>query len=477
MRSLQLQTALGAYVDAAAALLQADIAAGAEVQLEVGAERRGPRGTPLYSYRALTGVFIEERDDALQRLPEHAEAARLLEGFDGLERYVAACGGRAAQAKGYARVCASMTALLADVFEGQTEFHLHPDRVRAALERLENAAVAGPNQMTLVATLHGIQISSPEMQLAKGLRIAQPGAVDGVPDAVRPPQDDARAGSHVLVMYSAECEDAAAGVEQGSELLAELQRALRLFGDGRVRLGSLAWARIGTGAWAPFVLGGAGAQAQGVLVVAAEQEDELRAFCNLVSRRAPRRDEVAWALRRFELGCDRVSPHEAITDHLLALRAVLEPEGPASAQLAGRLAALCATPEDRCTLTERVGEVIALERAVCAGQSVKPAAVRAAAEELSGHLRALLSDVICGHLDRDLTSLADELLLDDGVTAASDAEDGASELEAPELSGALGAPEPQEQLQAPEPPEDGAGDTDELAASKPRRRRAVAAAR
>ncbi len=31
-------------------------------------------------------------------------------------------------------------------------------------------------------------------------------------------------------------------------------------------------------------------------------------------------------------------------------------------------------------------------------------------QALGGHLRALLRDVICGHLDRDLVSLADELL-------------------------------------------------------------------
>ena len=44
-----------------------------------------------------------------------------------------------------------------------------------------------------------------------------------------------------------------------------------------------------------------------MLVVTAEQEDELRAFCNLVSRRAPHGNELAWALRRFELGCERES--------------------------------------------------------------------------------------------------------------------------------------------------------------------------
>ena len=72
-----------------------------------------------------------------------------------------------------------------------------------------------------------------------------------------------------------------------------------------------------------------------MLVVTAEQEDELRAFCKLVSRRAPHGNELAWALRRFELGCERADPYEALSDHLLALRALLEPEGPSSGLLAG----------------------------------------------------------------------------------------------------------------------------------------------
>jgi hypothetical protein len=150
-----------------------------------------------------------------------------------------------------------------------------------------------------------------------------------------------------------------------------------------------------------------------MLVVTAEQEDELRAFCNLVSRRAPHRNEVAWALRRFELGCERESFQEALSDHLLALRALLEPEGPSSGLLAGRLAALCATPESRPALTARAIEALALERAIIAGSSDEHSGARALTENIADHLRALLRDVICGHLDPDLISLADEILLED----------------------------------------------------------------
>jgi hypothetical protein len=151
-----------------------------------------------------------------------------------------------------------------------------------------------------------------------------------------------------------------------------------------------------------------------MLVVTPEHEDELRAFCNLVSRRAPEGNELAWALRRYELGCERASPGEALTDHLLALRALLEPEGTASGLLAGRVAALCATPQDRIQLTERIVQALAIERAAIAGGgTLARSGALELAREVGDHLRALLRDVICGHLSPDLVGLADELLLED----------------------------------------------------------------
>jgi hypothetical protein len=162
-----------------------------------------------------------------------------------------------------------------------------------------------------------------------------------------------------------------------------------------------------------------------VTLIPASQEDELRAFCNLISRRMPEfagRGEVAWALSRFELGCERTLPLEALTDHLLALRALLEPEGATSGRLAQRLAVLCAPPKERSVLAERIARAIALERAVIAGLARWGADADALVDEVSEHLRALLRDVICGHLDSDLCTVADELLSEAaaGVSSALD---------------------------------------------------------
>jgi hypothetical protein len=440
MRSRQLQNALTDYVEAAAGHLRAEVEAGAEVPFEVGsrAGRAGARGTPLYCYRALTGAFIAEREAALKRLPGHAEVAKLLEGFDGLDRYLAGTGADLARAKGRARVRAAMKLLLEDVFDEQTDFQARPERVRAAIERLEHSAFAGPSQLTVVATLHGLTISSSELQLAKGLVIAHSEAIEGLPQATLAASAEASAESHLVVVHTAEEDDPPAGVLRGRGLLRELLRALRLFGDGRVTLGALGWFRVAAGAWSPVAIGGGG-RPHGMLVVTVEQEDELRAFRNLISRRAPKGDEVAWALRRFELGCEREAPQEALTDHVLALRALLEPEGPASGLLAGRVGALCAAPESRAELSERVAEAVAVERSLIAGASVKQATVRALGEELSAHLRALLSDVICGHLDSDLVALADELLLAPADGGDAYEADGGEEETDGELEAALEA--------------------------------------
>lgn len=421
MRSLQLQTALSDFAEQAAARLHVDVLAGQEVPFELASRSARVRGaSPLYCYRPLTGTFIAERFPELRRLDGYAAAAALLEDFDGLDRYLISTGEEPVGRGAHGGADAALLALLQDMFDEQTDFDRskiaqHPERLDRALERLDGSAFAAAAEVTLVATLHGLTIASPELALTRGLLIAQP---DALRDA---PEQALRAGArgeedHLLVVFCAEDPDPRAAIAQGTGVLHELLRALRLFGDGRIALGALAWTRVGSAPWGPVALG-AGGRPHGMLVVSAEQEDELRAFCNLVSRRAPHASEIAWALRRFELGCERASEYEGISDHLMALHALLggpcelEPDGSPDGLLAGRLAALCATPDRRAALAERTLRAIALEREVIAGTAVERASGLTLARDLSDHLRALLRDVVCGHLPSDLVSLADELLL------------------------------------------------------------------
>jgi hypothetical protein len=434
MHSVHLQEALSELAEESAVALQGEIRAGAEVPFELDTREGQLRGGPsLYCYRPLTGEFIAHRWHRIEGLLAHPPAARALSGFDGLDRYLAAAGIEVGGRDEGARVRAALRAFVADVFAEQSEFELRPERLSRALARLEHAAVGGVAGATVAATLHGLTIISSELRLTRGLVIARPEALDGLPEGAL--AQAAGGPDHLVAVVSIEDEHPRRALEEGRAVLKDLLRSLRLFGDGRVTLGAMAWTRIAGGGWSPIALG-AGGRPHGMLIVTPEHEDELRAFCNLVSRRSPADEEVAWALRRYELGCDRESPYEGLTDHLAALRVLLEPEGPATGMLPGRLAALCATPEQRQALAARMLAAIELEGAVIAGTSTPHAGAEAIAADVADHLRALLRDVICGHLDPDLAGLADEILLEHEEPGGG--QPASEEPSAEEMTGDLG---------------------------------------
>lgn len=419
MHTRQLKAALAEFAEQAALRLQACVEAGQEVPFELDSHggRRG--AAALYCYRPLTGAYVAERFPLVRALPAYGPSAALLESFGGLDRYLVSRGLDPRRPGAFGRQGAALLALLQEAFGEQSDFHLQSTRLERALAALEGSALAAPSEVTLVATLHGLAISSPELRLTSGLALAQPHALEGAPEQAL----DAVSGEGLLVVHTTQDPDAAEAVAAGVEVLRDLLRALRLFGDGRLALGPQLWTRIASGPWTSSPLN-AGGHPHGMLLVTPEQEDELRAFCNLVSRRAPREGRIAWALRRFELGCERPAEYEALSDHLLALRALLdgprevEPDGSSSGLLAARLAALCATPEHRAALTERTLAAIALERAVISGTAVQHAGGLELVRALAVNLRALLRDLICGHLPAELVALADELLLSGGELAA-----------------------------------------------------------
>jgi hypothetical protein len=411
---------LTAFVEQAAARLHADVLAGQEVPFELETRSARMRGASLYCYRPLTASFVAARFSELRRLDAYGPAAAQLERCDTLDRYLLACG-KDAPKRGERPADAALLALLCEVFDEQSDFAPswlteNQERLERSLERLDGSSLPKAGEITLVATLHGLAISSPEIHLTRGLSIAQPDALQGAPEQALRGGGGAGA-QHLLVLYnSADAPSRAEGVADGVEVVRELLRALRLFGDGRIALGSRAWARAGEGEWNTLAVG-SGGHPHGILLVSAEQEDELRAFCNLVSRRTPHETPIAWALRRFELGCDRPSEYEALSDHLLALRALigapseLQPDGAPDGLLAARLAALCATPERHSEVLQRTLAAFELERETIAGAASPRAGGLAIARDLADHLRALLRDVICGHLQPDLAGLADRLLL------------------------------------------------------------------
>jgi hypothetical protein len=402
-----LHATLEAFAADAAGQLAAATAGGAEIGFEV-VEEPGARAS-LYCYRPLTGAFIRERLGMLSALPTYAPAARALAALEGVESYLRQRGEARIPGDARERADAALRAFLSYVFADRSEFGFDPARFEKAYAELERALYEGRCVATVIAPLLGLALesSTTELALGDGLSLMRGDVFGDAPaDAVWGNGEEPNVLAVLTVTHD---RTARSPVSTARGRFRRILTALRLFERGGYALGPVAWTRTDAGAWRPVALGSSG-RPRFVTFISAEHEDELRAFCNLVARRAPTSGEVAWALARFEMGCERLAPFESLTDYLLALRALLEPEGPGSGRLAQRLALICAKPEERVALAERTAHAISLERALIAGLAAAEPGVDALVDELAEHLRALLRDVICGHLDPDLRSLADDLL-------------------------------------------------------------------
>ena len=428
--------------EAADALANAT-ADGEEIPFEVVQAERGTRGprVPLDCYRPLTDAFIGERVDMLSALASYAPAARELETLEGVDAYIRHRGELRIPRDHRERADEALRCFLARVFEDRSEFGFDFERFELAYDELERMLFAGRCLTVVLAPVLGLSLDSDtiEIDLGDGLSLARGDQVRGAPsEAVwgEAGEIPGEAPSVVVVLRTMQERSSPPPVSEARRRFRRLLSALRLFERGGYTLGPLAWTRIDDSAWHAVPLGING-RPRGSMLLSGNQADELRAFCALVARRMPStapamgvratsspemptpdssgRGELAWAMSRFEMGCERLAPFEALTDYLLALRALLEPEGPSSGRLAQRLAVICAAPEDRAALAERTAHAISLERAVIAGLAPARTGVDALVEELAEHLRAILRDVLCGHLDIDVRAVADGLLTEAAI--------------------------------------------------------------
>jgi hypothetical protein len=125
------------------------------------------------------------------------------------------------------------------------------------------------------------------------------------------------------------------------------------------------------------------------------------------------------------------------------------------------VAALCAEEGRRKLVQRRIEAAIGLERYVMGGAArVRPAddSPHELVAEVEAHLRALLRDVLCGYLDADLKSVADDILLETTPEPFM-------EIRARDLRAQAPTPRPPAPQSEPEPaPEQ---DTSELSAVEP----------
>jgi hypothetical protein len=197
----------------------------------------------------------------------------------------------------------------------------------------------------------------------------------------------------------------------------KLLTALRLLKPGAATLGATAWWRTDDGPWQAVPLGFAGRSRGGRYWLEGHERPELAELFELLRSRPAQGGALPWALARFELGCEHPVALEGLSDHLLALRAILDDGERSDRPIARRLAALCAEPADQRAVRGRVEQAFKLERLVMRGNV--DAAYMAAlgvespelvVRELEENLRALLRDMVCGHIDANVRGVADDLL-------------------------------------------------------------------
>jgi len=400
VRSGQLHQLLHAFAVEAAQALNAASASGDEVGFEVVQERARTHRPALYCYRPLTAAFVERHWPVLRAQPGAIAAITELARMPGLHSYLEAHPSIASEDRPVELAEAALRCFAVRVFDGCDKTFLPaPERFEPAYREIYAYAVEQRTEIALLGLLRGVSSNAKELALGDGVLLAPLERLGRVPPDPAWARDDRPA--LVVAIDPGEGSD---GVADALQRMLELQTAMRLYAGG-ISLAPLAWIHADGAEWRALSLPGGGC-ADGNVVLVGEQEEQLRSFCALVGRRRPADGVLAWALRRFELGCSREGRLEGLSDHLLALRALLEPDGPGSGRLAGRLAALATDSSERGELTKRMLRAIALEQAVIAGAELSDSALELAGE-VEERLRCLLREVIAGELRGDLAALAD----------------------------------------------------------------------
>lgn len=414
MRNRRLHDALRAFALDSARALSADIEAGAEVAFEL--DERSTGRSVLYRYRPLIATFISERWQQLRTLESFRPAADEL--GTGSAAYLRVQG-LAADADAEP----ALLAMLERIWEDATSFAFPEDRFETVYDEVERALYEGVLQSAIAAPLPGLVMERDRVDLGDGMALIRGDLSGAPPEAVWPSGtseiDRGRVAPNVVALIDTELPaDADLPVPEARWRLRRVVTALRLWRAGSVSLPSSGWARADDGPWRQVALQPAPPARGGAWALGAEEEDGFKQFAALVAGWEPT-GPLAWALARFDMGCERSSDSEALSDYLLALRGLLDAVDEAGQPtLPRRLAALCAEEANRGLLMSRVEAALALELALIDGVPidawVPPAGIqsaRALVGEIEEHLRALLRDVVCGYLRPELASMADEILL------------------------------------------------------------------
>ncbi|HEY5942969.1 MAG TPA: hypothetical protein VIT89_08935 [Solirubrobacterales bacterium] len=445
MRDFLLNESIKRLASEAATRLSSMVAMGEEIPFDVAAESGDD--SAFYSYVPMTGRYVAEHGDELRALPSFGPAREAAVEAGVAAPYLEERGESVPPDPG-ARAEQMLITFFAELWEGSAGFTLDRERLETALTTLDAESRDADEAETLLAPVVGLRMSMPRLQLPHGMRIVRADSIEAPVEAMRS-EGMGRAAWEPQYLAVAE-QDSEDGVEGALQQLRELISVMRLFKGGGIGLGPYAFAPTGEGCWRRIATG-APATRPGGYRLSEEEAEGLIAFGTTLEARPDPDTALTWAVGRFEMGCERPTALEGLSDHLLALRAVLEGHGPVGASLSLRAAALIADESmDRIEAGEKVEAVLGLERAMMNGRPVEHAVELAGWTEEG--VRGLLRQAALGELGTDLSTVADETLIVNGL-AEGDAQITVSETFEPEID-----PEPELEIAvesnlAPEPEE------------------------
>jgi hypothetical protein len=410
VRDFLLTEALKRLAVEAATRFSALVAEGDAIPFDVAAESGDE--SAFYSYVPLTGRYVADHADELRSLPSFAPAREAAIETGVGASYLEARG-EGVPADPGARAERMLTVFFSSLWEGSTGFSLDRERLEDALSTLDAESRDADEADVLIVPIVGLRMSMPRLQLPSGVRVVRADSIEAPPEAMRS-EGMGRAAWEPQFLAVAE-QDADGGAELALQQLHELISVMRLFKGGGVGLGPHAFAPTGEDHWRRIPTG-APATRPGGYRLSESEGAELAQFAQALESRPDPDSALSWAVGRFEMGSERESALEGLSDHLLALRAVLEGHGPVGASLPLRAAAMiCDDSLDRIEAREKVEEVLELERALMNGRTVEKAIELAGwAEE---GVRRLLRQAALGELGTDLSATADETLIANGLQA------------------------------------------------------------
>jgi hypothetical protein len=390
----RLEEALRRLAVEAADLFEELLATGAEMPFDLEPSDDGP--LPMFSYAPMTGQFIERHMAELRRLEAFVEVREIA----GEE---------------------SAIGFMVGLWQGKTEFEIAGDRLQGAVDAVLSTIRSDSDDATpageVIVPIVGFHMPKDQIEL-DGVRIVRADLVEDAPlDAVDASRPGGRGKPGFLACLSTGLAEVAPAAAVADDLRRAL-RTLRLFRPGAVGLADHGWARR-SGGWERFGTG-VSRPRQGGYRLTGNEIGDIEGFSRALAERGSRLPSLDWAASRFELGAERGSLIEALSDYLLALRGLLEGGGPARTAMSARVAALACAPHEREQGRVTVERALAIERKLMSGGRYRPAAGASPLDvigELEELLRRLLKGLATGELGGDLRATADEVLLSDGLSA------------------------------------------------------------